>query len=140
MLQIRVNAQEASRDGFPMRNTVASDLKKMFLDSEYDLLDDLRLLPHSDFIPGDAFESNTLRIVPPFKEPPWTQMSDLTTLTSLAHSLGTAQSFMHRDAYSRRRIIFIARAPASYCHLNQARYCEDMMRRGVITGCCSGVW
>ncbi|KIJ66722.1 hypothetical protein HYDPIDRAFT_85606 [Hydnomerulius pinastri MD-312] len=78
-----VDARKAAADGFPLKNIVASDLKKEFLDLGHDLFKTSPASYPGNFVSGDAFDPDTLDIVPPFNEPPSTQIPDLTTLTSL---------------------------------------------------------
>ena len=67
------------------------------------------------FVPGDAFDPNMLRIVPPFDEAPSTEKPDLSTLTSLNPLAGRcaviyASNFFH--LFSEENQLHLARALA----------------------------
>ncbi|KAH0840326.1 hypothetical protein J3R83DRAFT_1342 [Lanmaoa asiatica] len=95
-----VDARKAVADGFPLKNTVTTDLKKEFYDMGHALFNTTPETYPLSFVPGDAFDPNILQIVPPFDEPPSTERPDLSTLTSLNPLAGRcaviyASNFFH---------------------------------------------
>ncbi|THH05627.1 hypothetical protein EW146_g9853 [Bondarzewia mesenterica] len=96
------DVRQAIADGYPSQNAVASDLKQEFWNLGHKMFRDTAESFPVHFIPGDAFDSSHLKIVPPFTtiSPPNTSVPPLNTLTSLNPLLGHvsaihASSFFH---------------------------------------------
>ena len=125
--------RKAVADGFPLKNTVATDLKQgkshhylvtipinthivqEFYDMGHALFNTTPATYPISFVPGDAFDPNMLRIVPPFDEAPSTEKPDLSTLTSLNPLAGRcaviyASNFFH--LFSEENQLHLARALA----------------------------
>ncbi|KAG8219065.1 hypothetical protein J3R82DRAFT_4821 [Butyriboletus roseoflavus] len=127
------DARKAIADGFPLKNTVTTDLKKgkshhdlvtMSINTDtfqefYDMGHALfKTTPETypiSFVAGDAFDPNMLQIVPPFDEAPSTERPDLSTLTSLNPLAGRcaviyASNFFH--LFSEENQLRLAKAVA----------------------------
>ena len=129
---VGVDARKAVADGFPLKNTVTTDLKKgksyheVTMSIHTDIFQEFYDMGHAlfktapatypiSFVPGDALDPNMLRIVPPFDEAPSTEKPDLSTLTSLNPLAGHcaviyASNFLH--LFSEENQLHLARALA----------------------------
>ncbi|KAG8219066.1 hypothetical protein J3R82DRAFT_4822 [Butyriboletus roseoflavus] len=110
-----VDARKAIADGFPLKNTVTTDLKKEFYDMGHALFKTTPETYPISFVAGDAFDPNMLQIVPPFDEAPSTEKPDLSTLTSLNPLAGRcaviyASNFFH--LFSEENQLQLAKAVA----------------------------
>ncbi|THH07312.1 hypothetical protein EW146_g9357 [Bondarzewia mesenterica] len=94
------DVRKAIADGYPSQNAIASDLKEEFWNLGHELFKDTAESFPVHFIPGDAFDSSHLKIVPPFTtiSPPKSSVPALSTLTSLNPLLGHV-SAIHASAF-----------------------------------------
>ena len=130
---VGVDARKAVADGFPLNNVITTDLKKgkrhhdcatmstntdifqEFFDMGHDLFNTTPATYPITFVPGDAFDHNLLKIVPPFNKPPSAEGPDLSTLTSLNPLAGRcaviyASNFFH--LFSEENQLYLAKALA----------------------------
>ncbi|OCH94147.1 hypothetical protein OBBRIDRAFT_789486 [Obba rivulosa] len=92
------DARKAVADGYPVENVITSDLRPEFWQLGHELF---RSTPETfpvPFVPGDAFDQDFLKRVPPFYEPPETPAPNLRSLTSLTPLLGHV-SAIHASAF-----------------------------------------
>lgn len=84
------DVRKAVADGYPVQNVLASDLRQGFWDLGHKLFLDTPETFPVPFIPGDAFDSSHLEVVPPFTTAtaPSGPAPDLQSLTSLNPLLG----------------------------------------------------
>ncbi|GBE89376.1 Methyltransferase ausD [Sparassis crispa] len=94
------DVRKAIVDGYPIENAIASDLEADFWRLGHQLFTSTAETFPVPFLPGDAFNADFLKPVPPFYAPPETPRPDLRSLTTLTPLLGHvsaihASSFFH---------------------------------------------
>ncbi|KAL4064872.1 hypothetical protein V8B97DRAFT_1199661 [Scleroderma yunnanense] len=109
------DARKVAADGFPVRNIVASDLIKEFLELSHVLFRTTKETWPAHFVPGDALDPEMLSVVPPARGPKQEPLPDLTSLTSLnplhGHcSVINASAFFH--LFDEEKQLHFARALA----------------------------
>ncbi|RDB23458.1 Methyltransferase ausD [Hypsizygus marmoreus] len=110
------DARKAVVDGWPVRNVIASDLRKGFWDFGHELFKSTPETFPAAFVEGDAFDPAMIAPRAPFYEAPTTPRPDLAHLTSLTPLQGHvsaihASSFFH--LFGEERQLELARRVAT---------------------------